>query len=86
MKATSDDITVMMGYQEVRLKSGQFVFGRKRAAAETGLSEQTVRTCLDCLRKMGSLNIESTNNFSILTIEKWDLYQGEPDTNNESQI
>lgn len=79
MRASHEEITVLVGFQKVQLKPGQFVFGRKKAAAETGLSERTVRTCLDCLKSMENLTIKTTSKFSILTIEKWDFYQGRPD-------
>jgi hypothetical protein len=79
LKASHDEITVLVGYQKVQLKPGQFVFGRKKAAAETGLSERTIRTCLDCLKSMENVTIKTTNKFSILTIEKWNFYQGSPD-------
>jgi hypothetical protein len=59
----------------IELQPGQFVFGRKRAAAELPLTEQTIRTCLKKLKKLQNLTIKSTNKFSIITIINWDTYQ-----------
>jgi hypothetical protein len=66
----------VVGFQEVVLQPGQFVFGRKAAAKETGLSEQKIRTCLSFLKKCQNLTIKSTNKFSVITIINWDTYQG----------
>jgi hypothetical protein len=75
LKATHRETAEMVGYQCVQLQPGEFVFGRHKAAQETGLSEQTIRTCLLHLEKLGNLTIKTTNKFSILTIEKWEDYQ-----------
>jgi|GEM_PF-1447735 len=75
MKATHKETTEVVGYQEVHLMPGQLIFGRTKAAKETGLSEQTIRTCLVGLKKTQNLTIESTNKFSVLTIVKWEDYQ-----------
>lgn len=73
------------GFRKTHLLPGQFVFGRKSAATETGLSERTIRSCLDCLKDMGSLRVKATNRFSILTIKNWDIYQEEqPKTSSET--
>ena len=74
----------VVGFQEIILKPGDFVFGRKKAAEETGLSEQSIRTCLAFLKKCQNLTIKSTNKFSIISIVKWDTYQfAENETNQQ---
>lgn len=75
MKATHKETADMVGYQCVQLQPGEFIFGRKKACLETGLSEQTIRTCLVSLEKLGNLTIKTTNKFSVLTIVKWEDYQ-----------
>lgn len=67
----------IVGNQQVPLKAGQFVFGRKVAAKETGMSEQSVRTCIDSLRRMKNLTTKSTNKFSVVTIVNWSSYQSD---------
>lgn len=60
-----------------KIRAGECVFGRKKAAKELGLSERQVRTALDHLRKSGEIStIKTTNRFSIIKIEKWTFYQG----------
>ena len=59
LKATFTARRALVGAQTVDLLPGQFVFGRKVAAAETGLSEQNVRTAIRKLVQDGS--VKSTN-------------------------
>jgi hypothetical protein len=76
MKASYRDIKQVVGCQEIDLQPGQFIFGRKKAALELGLSEQEIRTIIDFLKKAGNLTIKSTNKYSIITIVNWNTYQG----------
>ena len=75
LKASHQFRRLMAGTEEVQLRPGQFIFGRRRAAEETGLTEQQIRTCIDSLRRRKNLTINSTNKFSIVSIVKWDTYQ-----------
>jgi hypothetical protein len=75
--------TQVVGYQEVTLNPGEFVFGRKAASIETGLSEQTIRTCINFLKNSKNLTIKPTNKFSIISITNWDTYQQTEEQNNQ---
>jgi hypothetical protein len=79
LKATHKSCTVIIGCQQVQLSPGQFIFGRKKVAEETGLSQQEVRTCKAFLEKAENITSKSTNKFSIITIVKWGFYQSESD-------
>lgn len=85
MEAAYKPVTVYVGYQAVDLQPGQLIFGRRMAHKETGLSEQTVRTCLHVLTsgKNPALTIESTKAYSIATIVNWDRYQNGDDEDNQ---
>ncbi len=39
LKSSHEDFVSMVGCREIELKQGQFVFGRKVASVETGISE-----------------------------------------------
>lgn len=69
------DYKQTVGFQEVFLQPGDFIFGRKMAAEETELSEQNIRTCLTFLKKAKNLTIKSTNKFSVISITNWATYQ-----------
>jgi uncharacterized phage protein (TIGR02220 family) len=76
LKANHQDAYEMViGLQRITLKPGQFVFGRKKAAEETGLSEQEIRTIIAFLKKIEFLTIKTTNKFSVISIINWPQYQ-----------
>ena len=83
LKATYREHTVLVGMQEINLKPGQFVFGRKVASEESGLSERTIRTCMEKLKNMRKLTIKTTNKFSIITIVNWGRYQTDEIVNDQ---
>lgn len=82
MKASYKEYDAIVGLQVVHLLPGQFIFGRKKAAKETGLSEQEIRTIIDFLRKCENLTIKTTNKYSIITVVNWPIYQGDEKENN----
>jgi hypothetical protein len=83
MKASHKAHKMMVGFVEVDLLPGQFVFGRKAAALDTGLGEQTIRTCLNSLKSTSNITIKVTNKFSILTICNWATYQSSISQSNQ---
>lgn len=83
LKATHKQYKAVVGNQEIFLKPGQLIFGRRLASEETGLSEQQIRTALRTLAIFGILTIKSTNKFSIITIVNWDVYQKEDGQSNQ---
>jgi hypothetical protein len=75
LKASHKSHKVIIGSQEIELLPGQFVFGRKVASKETGLSQQSIRTCVHNLKTLKNITIKSTNKYSIITIVNWGHYQ-----------
>jgi hypothetical protein len=57
------------------IKAGELVFGRKAWSKSTGISEQSLRTCIDRLKSTGEITIKTTNKYSIITIVKYKEYQ-----------
>lgn len=82
LKATYKQCETMMGNQLVILEKGQFIFGRKDASEELKINESTLYKDMKNLEKLKMCNIKSNNKFSIVTIEKWELYQDIKDENN----
>ena len=58
------------------IKRGQLVTSFANLSAETGLSLQVVRSCLDKLQSTGEVNKQSTSQYTIITVCKYDKYQG----------
>jgi hypothetical protein len=76
LKASHKPSKVTAGYQVIPLEPGQFIFGRRKASAETKLSEQEIRSCLSFLKSSKNLTLKTTNKFSIISIVNWERYQG----------
>lgn len=75
-------------FEEYEIKRGSFVTSIGIMANETGLTVQQTRTALEHLQKTGEITIKSTNKFTIVTIEKYNVFQGmqgnEQQTNQQS--
>lgn len=78
-KAAYADYEQVVGRQVVPLKSGQFVYGRRKAALELGLAESTIRDYMKMLVDLGNVRMEPTNKFTIVTVCQWELYQSKDD-------
>ncbi len=63
-------------WQGIKIMPGQLIVGRKKLAETTGISEQTIRTCLTRLKSTNEITIKSTNKYSVITIVNWAKYQG----------
>jgi len=87
LKATWKERDQQVGMQTIHLFPGQFIFGRKVAAAELNMSESTVYRLINCLEKKTNLSVKVNNKFSVINVENWGLYQdkenvGEQQMNN----
>ena len=57
------------------IERGQFITGRFSLSENTGISEQTIRTCINKLKSTNEITTKSTNKYTIITITKYDDYQ-----------
>jgi hypothetical protein len=76
LRAKHEPGRVRVGFQEVQLEVGQFIFGRAQAARDLGMTEWKIRQCLDFLKRSGNLASKTASKFSIISIINWDTYQG----------
>ncbi len=70
-------------WQGVQINTGQLITGRLKLAAETGLSERQIRTCLTNLKKSGEIFIKTTNRYSVITICNYDTYQSKEEVSDQ---
>lgn len=78
LKAVTEEGDYPFGNQKVHLKPGQFIFGRKKAAEETGLSEATVYRWLRMIQDLNMIVSRSVNNsYTIVEVINWGYYQGQ---------
>ena len=76
-KATHKPREQMVGLKLVPLEAGQFVCGRKAAAKELGVTESSFYKYIKTLESVGMVSLNSNNKFTVVTIEKWALYQSD---------
>lgn len=60
----------------ITIKRGQLVTSLDALSRETHLSTQKLRTCLSNLEKTGEINKQTTNKYTMITVCKYDTYQG----------
>ena len=62
-------------WRGVEVLPGQVITGRRILSAETGISEQGIRTSLERLKTTSEITIKTYNKFSLITLKSWNLYQ-----------
>lgn len=74
------------------IQRGQLMTNLKKIEEGTGISLQSVRTCLKRLKKSGEITIKPTNKYSIITVCNYDNYQclsdvddNQPTSNEQSE-
>lgn len=63
-------------------EKGSFPTSYAKLSQDTGISVQTVRTCLERLKKSGEVTCVSTSTGTKIIVNKWDFYQGQCDDDN----
>ncbi len=81
LKASHTHHSFTVGNQKVKLKPGQFVFGRKSAAIELGMSEGSIIRRMENLKKMEIVITEPNNKFTLVTVCNWEIYQSDKSSN-----
>ena len=62
-------------FRGTKIKRGQMVTSLASLEQQTGISRQTIRTCLDHFQKTGEIRQKVTNKYRILTIVNFEKYQ-----------
>ena len=75
--ASHDDYSMTINGERIKLKAGHFIFGKRAAARETGLSESTCYRYVNELKMNRMLNLKVNHNYTIATVVNWRLYQGD---------
>lgn len=85
LKATHKEHEQLIGLQKIQLQPGQFVYGRFKCSEELKIAPGTLDRLMRWLENEKILSIKSNNKFSVITIEKWELYQlDEIETSNKT--
>lgn len=75
IKTRNVGLKIGKGSQVINLKRGQLIFGRKRAAEDLGINENSIYRIIQELSNLGSISIDSNNQYSIISVLKYDDYQ-----------
>lgn len=70
-------------WRGIKIKRGQLLTGIFSLCQQTKISPQSVRTCLKKLKSTNEITIESTNNYSIITLCNYENYQDKKSKNND---
>ena len=62
-------------WRGILVKRGSFLTGRRKLAVSLNLTEMQIRTALNKLKSTSEITIETTSEYSIITINNWDSYQ-----------
>lgn len=68
-------LKVGKGETIVKVKRGQFLFGRFKAEEELFIDGSTIYKIMQKLEQIGNINIESNNQYSVITICNYNTYQ-----------
>ncbi len=63
---------------ELTVERGQFIFGQRKAAKETGVNERTAHRKLVLLEKLGILSRSVSRRFTVVTVNNYSRYQDNP--------
>lgn len=65
-------------YEGGSYKAGSVITGRKKLAEELKISEWQVLTAIEKLKSTGEITVNTTNKFTVITVNNWQESQSEP--------
>ena len=75
LRASYREQKLAIGRQVIFLQPGQLLYGRKAVSEKLGIGEGKLRGIMEMLEQSGSIVVESTNRYSVVTIVNWMEYQ-----------
>lgn len=75
LEANRDAKEFMWNGSVMKLKSGQFITGRKSLSSETGINESKVERILKVFENEQQIEQQKTTKFRLITIKNWSDYQ-----------
>jgi hypothetical protein len=70
-------------WQGLTVKRGSFITSIEHLAIESGLTTQQTRTVVDKLISTGEINKQTTNKYTLITVNSYNEYQEKQQTNNK---
>jgi len=69
-------------WKGIIISRGQYITGLTKMKKETGISIQSLRTCINRLKSTHEITIKSTSKYSVITVVNYDDYQVMQDSTN----
>jgi hypothetical protein len=79
LQANWEETGTIFHGNELRLKRGQFTTSRKKGSEACCMSQSTFWWCIKKLEMFGNLNIQTDRHKTVITIVKYERYQGGPE-------
>lgn len=81
LKANHKGVEILHNGNIVKLKPGQFITGRKKLSAETGIEQSKIERILKLFEREKQIEQQTNKQNRVISILSWELYQ-----NNEQQM
>ena len=81
LKANHKGVEILHNGNIVKLNPGQFITGRKKLSAETGIEQSKIERILKLFEKEKQIEQQTNKHNRVISILSWELYQ-----NNEQQM
>lgn len=75
LKASHEEHELIIGNTIVKVKEGQFIYGKNRAFEETKIPVATFWRYMNLLQDLNMITLEATNKWTLATITNWSAYQ-----------
>jgi len=75
-EANWKDKKALINSRVIEMKRGQLIYGREAFSRKCGVSISKLRKIINVLQKEGMIDQQKTNKYTIITITKYEEYQG----------
>lgn len=75
LKANHAENSIIWNGNPLVIKRGQLLTGLISISRESGVKAQSIRSCLAYLKSTNQITIQTTNKWSLITINNYDIYQ-----------
>lgn len=83
--ANHKDAEIIFDYKPMTVKRGQYLTSVRKLSARWSWSKDRTLKYLKLLESLGMIHRDSTNQRTLITIEKYDVYQNEQDTDKDTK-
>ena len=83
--ANHKDVEIVFDYKPMVVRRGQYLTSVRKLSARWSWSKDRTLKYLRLLESLGMIHRDSTNQRTLITIEKYDVYQNEQDTGTDAK-